>query len=508
MPSAIDCDFCEGVLDLRSEKDIERLRQVALLLDSQMKHLLDVLANKCAELDRFKGSDRELQLALALLEQAKKDAEDHASTKPDGPKDRGGPRGGGDKSEGKPREGHGPTEQQNLERVPLVCELDCADRTCPCCGGHLKPMKDQAERSEMIDLIDIKYQVVEVERWKYVCKCGSVVETALGPDRAVDGGRYSLQFGVKVTFDKFLNHLPLERQVRMMAQHGLEVTSQTLWDQTWAVSRLYVPTYEAIGQRLLAEPVIGLDQTSWPDLYDKELPPWQMWCLTGPGLVYHRICDDKGADTFKALVGGYKGTIICDDLGTHNAAARASPGITLAGCWAHIFRRFAEAEPNFPEARLMMIWIRDLYLLDTQATSIEDRDTLRRQQATAILEKMRTWMHEQRVPVGTSLGSAIRHTLKPHNWAKLTVFVNSPLVPLDNNATERGLRGPVIGRRNHFGSKSVRGTEVAAVMYSLVESAKVSGVDPMAYLIACAARAKRTPGAVLLPADFKAQLAQ
>ena len=70
------------------------------------------------------------------------------------------------------------------------------------------------------------------------------------------------------------------------------------------------------------------------------------------------------------------------------------------------------------------------------------------------------------------------------------------------------MRGPVIGRRNHFGSKSVRGTEVAAVMYSLVESAKVSGVDPMAYLIECAARAKRNPGAVLLPADFKAELAQ
>ena len=205
MPSTIACDYSTCVLDLRSEKDIERLRQVALLLDSQMKHLLDVLANKCAELDKLKGSDRELQLALALLAQASKDTEQHAGAKPEAPKDRGGPRGGRDKGERKSREGHGPAEQPNLERVPLVCELDCADRTCPCCGGHLKPMVDQAERSEMIDIIDIKYQVVEVERRKYVCKCGSVVETAPGPDRAVDGGRYSLPFGVKVTFDKFLN---------------------------------------------------------------------------------------------------------------------------------------------------------------------------------------------------------------------------------------------------------------------------------------------------------------
>lgn len=312
----------------------------------------------------------------------------------------------------------------------------------------------------------------------------------------------------RVSFDKYLNHLPLERQVRMMGQRGLEVTSQTLWDQAWAVTRLYVPTYEAIGRQLLVGPVLGLDQTSWPDLYDKDLPPWQMWCLTGPGLVYHRICDDKGAGTFETLVGGYKGTIVCDDLSTHSAGARASPGIILAGCWAHIFRRFAEAEPDFPEAHLMMMLIRDLYQLDGRAMTVEQRGELRPRHAPTILEQMRAWMHAQRVPATTSLGRAIRHTLKPKNWEKLTVFVNNPLVWLDNNATERGLRGPVIGRRNHFGSKSVRGTEVAAVMYTLVESAKASGIDPMAYLIECATRAKRTPGTVLLPADFKAEFAQ
>lgn len=496
----------KGVLDLKGEKDIERLRQVALLLDSQMKRTLELLASKCAELDRLKGSDRELQLALELLEQAKKDAETGDGAKTAARKNRSGPRGGDASGEKKPQEGHGPTEQLALERVPLICELDTADRQCPCCSGRLEPMVEQGDLSEMIDLIDIKYVVVDVERRKYVCKCGSVVETALGPDRAVDGGRYSLRFGVQVSFDKYLNHLPYERQVRMMAQRGLDVTSQTLWDQTWAVTRLFGPTYEAIGRRILAGPVVGLDQTSWPDLVNKDLPPWQMWCLTAPGLVHHRICDDKGAGTFGALVGNYKGTIVCDDAGTHNAGARASPGITLAGCWAHIFRKFAEAVPDFPDAQLMINWIRDLYRLDAQATTVEERGKLRRQEAPAILDKMRMWMNAQRVPATTNLGRAIRHTLKAHNWSKLTVFVNNPLVWLDNNATERGLRGPVIGRRNHFGSKSVRGTEVAATMYTLVESAKASGADPMAYLIEVAKLAKLDRKAVLLPADFKSSV--
>jgi transposase len=82
--------------------------------------------------------------------------------------------------------------------------------------------------------------------------------------------------------------------------------------------------------------------------------------------------------------------------------------------------------------------------------------------------------------------------------------VRDPLVWLDNNRTERGLRGPVVGRRNHFGSKSARGTVVAATMYSLVESAKVAGVDPVTYLVEVATRAKRNPLSVLLPVDFQA----
>jgi transposase len=97
----------------------------------------------------------------------------------------------------------------------------------------------------------------------------------------------------------------------------------------------------------------------------------------------------------------------------------------------------------------------------------------------------------------------VRYTLGI--WDRLTLFLEDPVVWLDNNRTERGLRGPVIGRRNHFGSKSARGTEVAAILYSLVESAKASGVDPISYLTEVATRAQQSPGAVLLPTEFGAQ---
>ena len=489
------------MLDIEHESDIERLRQLARLQRSQLEHLVEVLARKCAELQKLKSGENELQLTLKLLEDAQKQvaAADVLAGRVRGDAGR-------EKKAREPQSGHGPTEQPALATVPLRCELDEADRVCPSCKGDLVPLEGQAERSEMIDVVELKYQVVEVERQKYVCKCGSVVETAPGPERAVDGGRYSLRFALKVAFDKYVAHLPLERQVRLMAHAGLDITSQTLWDQCWAATRLLEPTYDALFRKLRAGPVVGVDQTGWPDLEDKTLPPWQMWCLTAPGIVYHRICDDKSAATFKHLLGDYHGWVVADALGTHEAGARECRGIKLAACWAHVLRRFRDAVVDFPEAQIMLAWIQDLYRIDQRATSSEDRRRLRKSESQAVLDKMRAWMLDVREPKTTNLGSAVRYTLRI--WGRLTTFVEDPEIWLDNNATERGLRGPVIGRRNHFGSKSARGTQMAAILYTLVETAKVAGVDPIAYLIEAATRARRTPGAVLLPADFEATLPQ
>src|SRR4029078_7916047 len=94
----------------------------------------------------------------------------------------------------------------------------------------------------------------------------------------------------------------------------------------------------------------GPDQTSCPRLAAPGAKPWQMWCLTAPRAVVHRIRDDKSAATFKLLVGEYRGTIGCDALQTHEAGARGVPGIVLAGCWAHCFRKMEEAQPDHPEA--------------------------------------------------------------------------------------------------------------------------------------------------------------
>jgi transposase len=117
-----------------------------------------------------------------------------------------------------------------------VFDLDTADRACPSCGGELRPMQGQFDESEMIDFVEISYRVVKVKQQKYVYRCGGCVETAPGPERATRGGRYSLAFAIKVALDKYLDHLPLARQERILRRHGVQVTTQTLWDQLAALA--------------------------------------------------------------------------------------------------------------------------------------------------------------------------------------------------------------------------------------------------------------------------------
>jgi transposase len=485
-------------VDLRRERDIEQLRRVALAQQVQIEQLLRVLQAQAAELGALKGNDKELQEKLALVEQLTREAQKVQTTLDE--LSPGGAAGTG-KTNKKKRETFGNTEQPSLPHVPEVFELDDADKTCPSCGGELRPMKGEFETSEMIDVVEVSYRVVQVQQQKYTCRCGGCVETAPGPERATPGSRYSLDFAVKVAVDKYIDHIPLARQERILKRHGAVVTSQTLWDLLNALGRRLESASRALLARVLAEPVVGLDQTSWPRLDGKGDKPWQMWCLTGPRAVVHRIRDDKGADTFRSLMGEYRGVVVCDALKTHEAGARGNAGIALAGCWAHVFRKFEEAAPDHPEANLAMKWIGQLYEIDDRAGGdLVKLAELRRSESAAVLATMKTWLWNQATLKTLSIGNAAAYVIA--NWDRLARFVEDARIPLDNNATERGIRGPVVGRRNHFGSKSKRGTEVAATFYTLLETAKLCGVDPARYLREAALADAR--GAVLLPHELVA----
>src|SRR5438093_7304846 len=238
---------------------------------------------------------------------------------------------------------------------------------------------------------------------------------------------------------------------------------------------------------------------------------WWAWSVTCDDAVTYTILDSRSQHAAREVLDGYRGVVVADGYGAYEALGRAGPAITLAHCWAHVRRKFVEAEPHYPAPCAEIVdLIGQLYAVErscplpSPAAGGEDRaDALalraraRTEQSAPIVQTIHAWVHQQRALPESALGKAIAYMLGL--WRGLTRFLDDPRIPLDNNATERGLRGMVIGRKNHYGSRSQRGTEVAALFYSLIESAKLCGVEPKAYLLQALRAALTTPGTVTLP---------
>jgi transposase len=484
---------------IESERDLETLRQAALLLDRENRHLLERVDGLHRELAALRGIDPS-QLTLAMLRELEAlrppstAAGEGKGTAPGATSD-------GEATEKTPRRGHGPRSQEQLEIETVAHILAEGSRACPACGGKLEAM-GVVEDSEEVTVIERRFVLRRHERMKYRCRCNGAVVTAPGPDKLIPGGRYAPEFAVTVAIDKYLDHLPLERQVRRMARSGLMVTSQTLWDQIDALARHLEPSYAALGERALTSPVLHVDETRWPLLDRQGSSPHSVFGLVTGEVAYYRIPSSKSAQAAAKILGGYAGTVVADGYAVYQKLARDGP-FRLAHCWAHVVRKFREIEEQHPqECGRMLGWIGQLYEIEAAAKGDDDammakRLELRQAKSRPVLEQIRAWCFAHGALPRSGLGKAMCYVLK--YWDGLTVFVDDPAVPLDNNAVERALRGPVVGRKNHYGSKSKRGTKVAAILYSLCETAKLCGVDPHAYLGEACIRAIRAPGAVTLP---------
>lgn len=480
-------------MDIKTETDIEYLRSAAMILEAELTYERSV-NRQLLEIIRANTGELWSQQALKLAEAEQMLVEPAAAPKPE-------------KHE-KPRKAKrrsGPRPQPKLPIEDVSCTLSEDERVCGGCGGELAAVEGMADTSELIDVIEVRYVVKRVCQQTYrCCDCGDL-SRAKGPARAVKGGRYSLDVGVKVAIDKYEQHVPLARQARIAQGHDLQVGRNALYGLIERMADELEPAWNAILDEIRRHEVIGLDQTGWPDLDQKKKKRWQVWCLTAPGLVGHVIRGDKTAATFDELLNTYQGTVVCDAMSSHLSASRVRAGpIKLAGCWAHVRRKFADAEPDHPRAREALELIRALYDIEAKAQSDDERRTLRASESKAVLARLKAWLSTTAAPRTTSLGAAIRYAL--NDWGRLTVFADDPQVPLDNNATERGLRGIAIGRRVHFGSKSRRGTQVAAIFYTLIESAKAWGVDARGYLRAAVLAARA--GIALTPGGYAAYLGQ
>lgn len=393
-----------------------------------------------------------------------------------------------------PRATHGRTPQERLLHVDTLVELAADDRECPVCAGTLEEMAGQSEDNEVIDIVQRQFVVRRIRRQKYRCKCQSAIVVAPPSIPHRPRGRYTLDLECYTLVRKFGWHEPLDRLRRSMAADGLIITTQTLWDQVKHIAEILEPVYWALRDHILQSDVIGVDETWWRLMDRKASKRWWIWAMQSQDAVFFKAAPSRSAETALEVLGDFDGTAVCDAYKAYETAAKKRGLIKLALCWAHVRRKFVEAEPNYPACARALDLIGALFAIDSEsddptllsgdakALAAEVRLRLRTERAPPILEQLRQWALEQRGLPKSSLRKAIDYMLG--HWEALQVFLEDPFVPLDNNGTERVLRGVVLGRKNHFGSRSVRGTEVAAIAYSLIESAKLCGHDPYAYICA------------------------
>jgi transposase len=488
---------------LTDERDLETLRQISLLLDRENQRLIAKNLQLTAELARLRGIPNAEQLELAVLRELQQVRTQvfHGSAPQSSP---------APATATRPRHpGHGPRRQPELPVVEIRHTLAPEDRQCPACGGEVTEMADQYETSERITTVKLTYQVEHHLRQKYRCGCNGAVVTAPGPAQVIPSGRYAPAFAVGVAVAKYADHLPLERQVRMMAREGLIVDSQTLWDQLNAVAHHLEPTYEALGRRALQAPVINVDETRWGIMGSAKAAAGTVWGVRAPTVAFYRILPGKSADDGRKVLGGYRGTVVADGFAVYDVLARDGPAFTLAHCWAHAKRKYDEIAEHWPSACAEIgALIGELYAVERlvpgpfpgNAAAQALRRQLRHDRSRPLLDRIWHWATVQVGLPRSDFGKAVRYMLE--RWEGLTRFVEDPRVPLDNNAAERALRGPVVGRKNHYGSRSLRGTQVAALFYTLCETAKLVGVDPNVYLLRALHTAIAQPGAITSPDDL------
>ncbi len=327
---------------IQRETDVARLREMAMQLARENQRLVAKVVELTKKLATATGADRaQLELELAALEKqlAGDDSEDTRAAKNEG---RGGRKPYGPKER---QTGHGPKSQPKLPEIEHLWTLDDADRACPSCGGGLEEWTGNTDDSEEIDVIERVFILRRHRRQKYRCKCGHC-ETALASRRWLAGGRYSGAFAIAVAVGKYLDHLPLERLCRQMARQGLDVDSNTLFDQLWALSRVVKPAYDRLPAVQRTQAFLHVDETTWPMLDGSK--NWHIWDVVSDVAAYYVIRDGRDGEKARELLSKYEGYVISDGYVVYSSLAKQFPALKHCACLVHARRKFIECADLFP----------------------------------------------------------------------------------------------------------------------------------------------------------------
>jgi transposase len=443
--------------------------------------------------------------------------------------------------------GHGRTERSHLPVVHDEIDLAADEKRCPKCGlpHRRKPALD--EHSDVIE-VQVSAHIRHYTRPAYTrnpgCRCEDipVVITAPPPSRLIPRSDYGVSFWVEIILSKYCYGQPTNRYLSDLSDQGLPVSPGTVAGGLQSLAPLFEPVLEALYCQQMTEQLFHNDETRWEvfvAIEGKVGTRWYLWVTRSPSVVFYCIAPSRSAAVPGAHFAGLQNDqviIVCDRYSAYKKLARLAANILLAFCWAHVRRDYLDAGRSFPELEAWALqwkerigalyhlnglrlehWAPERPLAEQSEAFNQHHEALKQalqrmhDEATRLVAPHAAGAQtggsaesegQQSAPgAGLSKGAQTKRkkvlqSLLEH-WPGLTLFVEHPEVPLDNNRGENSIRNPVTGRKNYYGSGSLWSAELAATLFSVLQTLALWGINPrhwlMRYLQACAENGGKAP---------------
>jgi len=460
------------------------------------------------EIDSLRAENRQLKDRLFAAKSEKKPSTDRSNDLDD-PKAVNTPRRRRGHQPGTP--GPGRRDHSHLPVIEEEVKLPSDETACPKCGKPAVEMSE-TEDSEVIEVeVRAHRRKIRRKRYRRTCECPneSPTLTAPAPPKLIPKGRYGVSVWVHLLLAKFASHRALGNAIEALSHYDLHLPQGTISDGLKRISPLLEPVYEAILARNAESFYRQADETHWSVFIEQEGKigfRWWLWAFLSEDTTGFRIEPTRSHDVPEGHYADHaQGILVVDRYSAYKAMAQVkSDMVRLAFCWAHVRRDFIGVGKGWPElVDWAIVWlhrIRQLYHLNRHRLSCEGQasEFARREAALReAIDAMRRQATDElaqpklREPCRKALASLLDH------WAGLTLFVDDPKIPMDNNASERTVRGPAMGRKNYFGSGSLWSVCLTAAMFSIVATLKQWNISPRCwlswYLVSCAAAGSRAP---------------
>ena len=412
-----------------------------------------------------------------------------------------------------------PARRALPDHLPRETIVHAPATACPQCGGEVRVLGQ--DKSEVLEYVPGHFKVIEHVRPKVSCRCCEAIHQAPPPVLPIERGRPGPGLLAHVLIGKYCDHLPLYRQAEIYGREGIDLGRSTLAGWVGRAAWELRPVIAAIADHVLAADKIHGDDTPvrvlapgtgktatgrlW--VYARDDRPW---LGDAPPAVFYCYSADRKGEHPRRHLHDFRGILQADGYAGFNELYRA--GMTEVACWAHVRRKFFDihAASGSALAKAALDRIAALYGVEAAARRrpADERRRLRQAQAGPLLDDLEGWLATTlpRISAKSELATAIRYAVS--RWTQLTRYRDDGRLEIDNNAAERAIRTIALGRKNWLFAGSDEGGLRAAALYSLIETAKLNGIDPEAYLRDLLARIATHPAKrldELLPWTWRVQ---